>query len=73
MKKVAIVGIIIAAAIVIGVISALSYRNNTSDITTEETVTTGDTVSTTTEGAVETQGKNLTVELSESVGIKSNP
>ena len=71
MNKTAIAGIIIAAVIVIGVISALSYVNNTG-INNEEVTTTEDTGTTATEEPP-IHGKNITVELSESVGITSNP
>lgn len=66
-NKAVIVGIIVAAAVVIGVISALSYTNNSA--TNNEETTTGGT--TTTEPLA--QGRNLKIELNESVGITSNP
>jgi len=71
MNKAAIAGIIIAAVVVIGVISAISYMNNSINI--EEAITTEDTIGTTTTEEPPIQGKNITVELTESIGITSNP
>jgi len=56
---------IIAAVVVIIVVSALSYSNNLApNIGNQETIT---------EEPVNTTGRHFTVELEESVGIAENP
>ena len=59
------IGIIIAVAVAIGIAYAVSYNNNSVD-----TVNTGVP---TTEEPSGTTGKQLTLELNESVGITQNP
>lgn len=63
-KKLAM-GIIIAVAVVIGIVYAISYGNNSVG-----TVNGGES---TTEEPSGTTGKHLTLELNESVGITQNP
>ena len=59
------IGIIIAIAVAIGIASAISYNNNSPD-----TVNNGEPTTQTPAG---TTGKQLTLELNESVGITQNP
>ena len=74
MNKAVITGIIIAIIAIIGVISTLSYKSNAPAINNEETITTGDALNTTTIAEpAKSQGKHITIELTESVGITSNP
>lgn len=63
-KKLAI-GIIIAVAVAIGIVYAISYGNNSSDTVNSDESTTEEPSGTT--------GKQLTLELNESVGITQNP
>ena len=64
MKKATIAGLIVLAAVAIGITSVSLYNNNVisnTDQTLDET------------GVVNTTAKHFTVELSESVGINENP
>lgn len=63
-KKLAI-GIIIAVAVAIGIVYAISYSNDSVDTVNSDESTTEEPTGTT--------GKQLTLELNESVGITQNP
>jgi len=75
MNKKSITGIIAAVAVVIGIVSALSYSNtfpNQSSLNTpDEAVSITDDVETSTGTVNDTEGKNVTIGLSDGVGVSS--
>ena len=65
MKKALVIVIIIAAAILIGIVSAVSYSNTF--------LFNKDSALVETEKPTNATGKHFTVELKESVGVSENP
>ena len=64
MNKVPVIGIIITAIILIGIVSTISYNNS---------VPNKDTKPLETENPTNATGRHFTVELKESVGVSENP
>lgn len=64
MNKALVIGIIVTAIILIGIVSTISYNNS---------VPNKDNMPLETENPTNTTGKHFTVELKESVGVSENP
>jgi hypothetical protein len=76
MNKKSMIGIIIAVAAIIGVVSMISYGNTLSNTTispANTTQTSTNTTNNTTPQPIKTAGKHLSVELNENMGVKANP
>lgn len=77
MNKKSIIGAIIAAAVIIGVVSMISYGNTLLNIPIDQVNTTQTSTNTTTHinttQPIKTPGKHLSVELSEDMGVKASP
>jgi hypothetical protein len=77
MNKKSIIGVIIAAAVIIGVVSMISYGNILSNIPISPANTTQTSTNTTnhinTTQPIKTPGKHLSVELNENMGVKASP
>jgi len=77
MNKKSIIGIIVAIAVIIVIISMTSYLNMSgtaiSSVNTNQTpIPTNNTINTPAE-PIKTAGRHLSLELNESMGVKANP
>jgi len=75
MNNKSIIGIIVAVAVIIGIVSMISYGNTISNTTISPANTTQTSINTTnnTTQPIKTAGKHLSVELNEDLGVKANP
>jgi hypothetical protein len=77
MNKKSMIGIIIAVAVIIGVVSMVSYGNTLSNIPISPANTTQPSTNTTTPinntQPIKPAGKHLSLELDEKMGVKANP
>ena len=77
MNKKSIIGAIIAAAVIIGVVSMVSYGNTLSNIpispANKTQTSTNTTIPINTTQPIKTAGKHLSLELDEKMGVKANP
>lgn len=79
MNKKSVIGIIIAVAVLVGIVSMISYGNTLSNTTiSSSNATTQIPIPSTTptnpaSEPIKTAGRHLSIELNESVGVKTNP
>lgn len=78
MNKKSIIGIIVAVAVIIVVVSMISYGNILSNTTISPANTTQTSTNTTTpintaSQPIKTAGKHLSIELNEDMGVKASP